>query len=246
MIEAGWQRVVFDFDGTLAHRPGMWSQTLLDVLDTHLPGHGVSLDDLRPFLLDGFPWHRPDVAHPELCDPSAWWEHVTRLFAPAFQFAGAPDDLLPDLLAAARHHYCDPTRFLLYDDTLGALDRLVDADIAVVILSNHVPELADIVDHLGLTSRVQEVISSAVIGFEKPHPEAFQAALAGAEPHRCWMVGDNPIADVQGARAVGMRAALVRHHDATGRSVADAVDEILGAPPRSNDERRGSADTSSG
>ena len=28
--------VVFDFDGTLAHRPGMWSQCLLDVLDSPL------------------------------------------------------------------------------------------------------------------------------------------------------------------------------------------------------------------
>lgn len=29
--------VVFDFDGTLAHRPGMWTQCLLDVLDSHTP-----------------------------------------------------------------------------------------------------------------------------------------------------------------------------------------------------------------
>jgi len=54
---------MFDFDGTLAHRPGMWTQCLLDVLDEQVPGHTASLEALRPALRDGFPWHRPDVPH---------------------------------------------------------------------------------------------------------------------------------------------------------------------------------------
>jgi len=34
-------KVLFDFDGTLAYRPGMWSGCLLDVLDELAPGHGL-------------------------------------------------------------------------------------------------------------------------------------------------------------------------------------------------------------
>jgi phosphoglycolate phosphatase-like HAD superfamily hydrolase len=67
--------LVWDFDGTLAHRPGMWRGCLVETLDAHEPGHGIDAERLRPFLRDGFPWHRPQVAHPELSDPDAWWRH---------------------------------------------------------------------------------------------------------------------------------------------------------------------------
>lgn len=29
--------VLWDFDGTLGYRPGMWSQALLDILREHIP-----------------------------------------------------------------------------------------------------------------------------------------------------------------------------------------------------------------
>lgn len=31
--------LLWDFDGTLAERPGMWSGALLEVLDAEQPGH---------------------------------------------------------------------------------------------------------------------------------------------------------------------------------------------------------------
>src|SRR6201995_4789669 len=36
--------VMWDFDGTLATRPGLWSTCLLEVLDEHAPGHAASRD----------------------------------------------------------------------------------------------------------------------------------------------------------------------------------------------------------
>ena len=53
--------------------------------------------------------------------------------------------------------------------------------------------------------------------------------LEGLDPASAWMIGDNPVADVGGATAAGMRATLVRHADAHGRTVTDAVDSILSA-----------------
>ena len=221
--------MIIDFDGTLAHRPGRWSQALLEVLDREVPDHPTTRDDLRSALREGFPWHRADVPHPDLAHPEAWWDHVGGLLAGAFASVGVDAERVPDLVAAARAHYCDPGGFVLYDDAVGALERLGDAGIEVVILSNHVPELPVIVDGVGLAGLVGAVFSSAALGFEKPHPEAFRAALEGVDPARCWMVGDNPVADLAGGRAAGMRAALVRHPDVDGRSVADVVDEILTA-----------------
>ena len=62
-----------------------------------------------------------------------------------------------------------------------------------------------------------QVFNSAVIGYEKPNPGAFQTVL-NALPDReaIWMIGDNIVADIQGAEAVGLPAILVRrsHPDA--------------------------------
>ncbi len=79
------------------------------------------------------------------------------------------------------------------------------------MLSNHVPELAELIEGLGLGELVGEVFTSAAIGYEKPHPEIFRHALrVCGSPGRVWMVGDNPVADVEGAEAVGVPAVLVR------------------------------------
>ena len=72
-------------------------------------------------------------------------------------------------------------------------------------------ELAGLVDALGLSALVEDVFSSALIGYDKPHPELFRHALRACDdPARRWMVGDNPEADVRGAQAVGIPAVLIR------------------------------------
>jgi putative hydrolase of the HAD superfamily len=76
--------VMWDFDGTLAWRPGLWSACVLEVLDEHEPGHSGSLERLRGDLRDGFPWHRASEAHPELCEPDAWWASLAPLLGRAF------------------------------------------------------------------------------------------------------------------------------------------------------------------
>jgi HAD superfamily hydrolase (TIGR01509 family) len=52
------------------------------------------------------------------------------------------------------------------------------------------------------------VLASSDLGAIKPDPRAFQALLRcfEAAPDDVWYVGDDPIADVQGARAAGLRA----------------------------------------
>ncbi len=203
--------VLLDFDGTLAHRPGMWSQCLLDVLEQMAPGHGVSLAQLRPLLHDGFPWHSHQRPHPELSDPDAWWGQVGALFADAFRSVGLEDSLVADAVLAVRTHYCDARRFHVFEDTIPALRELKNAGWRTVVVSNHVPELSAIVNGVGLSPWIDDVFSSALTGYEKPHPEAFQIGLAGVAPSQAWMIGDSPAADVHGAEAVGVRAILVRN-----------------------------------
>ncbi len=57
------QYLIWDFDGTLGYRSGMWSGTLLEVLRQEMPECPATVDDMRPYLQDGFPWHRPEQPH---------------------------------------------------------------------------------------------------------------------------------------------------------------------------------------
>jgi FMN phosphatase YigB (HAD superfamily) len=91
-----------------------------------------------------------------------------------------------------------------------------------VIVSNHVPELPQLVDALGLGGLVDRVFSSALTGYEKPHPQAYLHALRECgRPAARWMVGNNPLADVAGAEAVGIPAILVRSTRDGMRSAPD-------------------------
>lgn len=53
-------------------------------------------------------------------------------------------------------------------------------------------------------------ISAADVGYLKPHPAIFQAALnqLKIEANEAVFVGDNPVADVAGAQGVGLKAVL--------------------------------------
>jgi putative hydrolase of the HAD superfamily len=83
-----------------------------------------------------------------------------------------------------------------------------------VVLSNHVPELDEIIRCLGLHELVSAVVNSAVTGYEKPHPKAFEIATSRAQcPTNLWMVGDSHEADAREAERSGIRAILVRRDD---------------------------------
>jgi FMN phosphatase YigB (HAD superfamily) len=218
--------VIWDFDGTLAHRRGAkgWSALLAEVLDAEEPGHDSSPETFRPHLRDGFPWHAPERAHPELCDPEAWWGSVRPVLARAYSAAGYAPARSAELADAARRLYVDPgVGWELFADTLPALERLSRAGWTHAILTNHVPELRQIVAGLGLDDAVALVSCSAETGYEKPHERAFASVLDPLRPAAVWMVGDNVVADVLGAETAGLPAVLVRRPDPRATRYADSL-----------------------
>jgi putative hydrolase of the HAD superfamily len=226
---SGVRLLIWDFDGTLAHRRGEtgWSILLAEALDGEEPGHAHTAETFRPHLRDGFPWHRPEIAHPELCEPEAWWAAIRPLLARAYEAAGYEPARALELAEAAQRLYVDPTvGWTLFEDTLPTLERLSLAGWTHAILSNHVPELRRIVSALGLDEHVGFVSCSAETGYEKPHERAFASVLEPLRPAEAWMVGDNIVADVLGAEAVGLPAVLVRRPDPRAERYADSLDEV--------------------
>jgi putative hydrolase of the HAD superfamily len=222
--------ILWDFDGTLAIRPGLWKATLMEILDEHEPGHTVRLEQVRSGLRGGFPWHRPQEAHPQLNDPEEWWRSVNGLVARAYEGAGVPATRASELAVLVRERYVDPSQgWRLADGAVDALDRLAAAGWRHAILSNHVPELPRIVDGLGIRDRFVAVLTSASMGYEKPHPRTFALGrLALGDPKVVWMVGDNPEADIAGAEAVGIKGLLVQHPDRPPQARAVQLAEVTG------------------
>lgn len=223
--------LLWDFDGTLARREGVWSGALLQALDELEPGHGLGRDDIHPRIVSGFPWHHPEQPHPHLCRADRWWAHLGAHLERVFQDLGFSRERAAVLARATRAAYTDVTSFRLYDDTIPVVEKLRGEGWRHLILSNHVPELTDIVRGLGLLPLFDAVLSSALTGYEKPHPEAFRLGLEAARhPDEVWMIGDNPVADVWGAEAVGIPAILVRQEGDARRQCRDlwGVVEIIG------------------
>jgi putative hydrolase of the HAD superfamily len=108
----------------------------------------------------------------------------------------------------------------------AVLSLLSDRGWRHLIVSNHVPELASLVEGLGLARWFDAVVTSAQVGFEKPHPRLFDAARAVTSDGAIWMIGDNPVADFAGARSAGIKAILVRTH----HEVSPRADDLWGVP----------------
>lgn len=208
--------VLWDFDGTLATRTGRWSGCLVEALSCVAPelAGSVAVEALRPGLRSGFPWQRPTVAYGAR-DSDAWWAALAPVLEAAYRLAGVSSPVAAAAAARVRECYTDPSRWSVFADVGPSLAML--GTYRHVVLSNHVPELPGLVAALGIP--VDAVLTSAAVGWEKPHAEMFAAGVAAAgSPGEVWMVGDDVEADVRGAEAYGIPAILVRTGGAPGCS----------------------------
>lgn len=217
--------VIWDFDGTLAFRNGHWPDCLIEILDEELPGHGHTAERFRPHMQRGFRWHEWEAEHERVADPRRWWIPVEAIAAGAFANAGFEPEEAQRLAARLPATYLLRARWSLFDDSRAALALTRRAGFRNVILSNHVPELPELVRDLGLDELIERLFNSATTGFEKPNPAAYEVVLdALGRPTDAWMVGDQPRADVQGPEAAGIRAILVRTEAPSPRRAPTALE----------------------
>lgn len=209
----------------------MWSRSCLSALNELVPEHHVSQTDLDEATSRGFPWHAPDLSYEEIAESREWWAHIDRRIHELLRALGVPGDLYA-VSNWVRKDILDASRYSLYGDVVPALERVASSGWRQIVVSNHVPELDEILHGLGLTTFFAQVLSSARVGFEKPHPELFRRALQLAVPGRpVWMIGDSVVSDCLPARALGIRAILVRtpstEYEPCAEGLVDAVRMVL-------------------
>ena len=139
------------------------------------------------------------------------------VFARAWRDAGLalPEELLYAILDAEQKVWDDAARV----DAAGieVLDRLHARGVRTGLCSNapFPPEmmLRQVAGN-GIAGRVDAVVFSSEVGWRKPAPEIYLAALdaLGVTADRALFVGDRVREDYDGPRAVGMRAVICTAH----------------------------------
>jgi HAD superfamily hydrolase (TIGR01549 family) len=119
--------------------------------------------------------------------------------------------------------------FTLYEDALPALADLRARGLKIGLVSNGARDLEEFAAHHGL--EVDAMVGSRAHGRIKPDPSIFVAALAALEARadEAAMVGDSFEDDIEGARALGMRAILL-DRDGLRPDEPERIDTLLALP----------------
>jgi putative hydrolase of the HAD superfamily len=214
--------VLFDVDFTLA-KPG----PLLGPEGYREAGarHGMELvperyPDARAAAVEDLE-HHPELEH----DEEIW----IRFTEDIVRGMGGDGPRVRKVAEAITQGWLHSANFELYEDVLPVLAALRGAGLRIGLVSNTSRDLTAFVRHFELD--VDAWISSGVHGKVKPSPTIFLAALEllEVEAPAAVMVGDSPLDDVEGARALGMRAYLI---DRDGRfpERTDALPTLLALP----------------
>jgi HAD superfamily hydrolase (TIGR01509 family) len=97
------------------------------------------------------------------------------------------------------------------EDLPAALTELRATGVRLCVVSNAEGNLEEFFGQLGIAGLFDLIIDSHVVGVEKPDPVIFGHALRhfGVSPDQVLHLGDVVATDVLGARAAGIRAALL-------------------------------------
>jgi putative hydrolase of the HAD superfamily len=119
--------------------------------------------------------------------------------------------------------------FSLYEDALPVLAELRRHDLRIGLISNGQRDLEEFAMHHSL--EVDAIVGSKAHGRVKPHASIFFAALHAldATPEEVAMVGDSYEDDIEGARAIGIRAILL-DRDGLRPEAPNRIDTLLALP----------------
>ncbi|HMI28814.1 MAG TPA: HAD-IA family hydrolase [Gaiellaceae bacterium] len=214
--------VLFDVDFTLC-RPG--PELSADRYALIAARHGVSVDATR------YDDAREAAAlnlkrHPELLHDDTIWHRFTEEI---FVGMGGPPQIASECAREIEQGWEVSENFELFEDALPVLDELRAAQLRIGLVSNGIRDLAQFVTHHRLD--VDAIVDSRTHGRVKPHPTIFQAALErlGVDAAEAAMVGDSLEEDIEGARALGMRAILI-DRDERHAEVEERLTDLYGLP----------------
>lgn len=161
----------------------------------------------------------PNPLHPEGQPPPdddrSWWQEIVKhTFTHALGYE-PKKAVLVEVFAQLYDHFAQPKAWTLYPDVLPVLQAL-HGQMSMLVLSNFDSRLFPLLDYFELSPFFEDCILSSKVGASKPHQRMFRAALERVKQpaNFCYHVGDESVADGQGAARLGIPVWLVRRPDA--------------------------------
>ncbi|MGA8764046.1 MAG: HAD family hydrolase [Candidatus Sulfotelmatobacter sp.] len=132
-----------------------------------------------------------------------WWKFHTCLL----EGFGPVDSNVRDTLVKSTHDSSNWDQIL--PGTREALDR-IRANHRIAVISNADGKVDQVLARCGIADCFESITDSGIVGFEKPRPEIFAAALRAmnGRAEESLYVGDVYSVDFLGARNAGMEAIL--------------------------------------
>lgn len=126
----------------------------------------------------------------------------------------------------------------------ACLRALREAGFVIAVCSNWGWDLHADLSPTGLTAEADFMVTSAQVGYRKPHPRIYQftMGLAGLSAADTVFVGDSLRADVIGPQRVGIRSILLAaaapeaFHGERAGSLAEVPGMLLNGPPGGNEQ----------
>jgi putative hydrolase of the HAD superfamily len=151
-----------------------------------------------------------------------WWhELVTRVVGHAGHVPR-----FNDYFDTVYDYYAGAQAWCLFPEVHKVLSELKARRIRLAVVSNFDSRLLPVLAGLDIASYFDDVVFSSLAGVAKPDPSIFELALSrlDVKPSAALHLGDNPVADRQGARDAGMQSVLVER--AMPRKLADSVSSL--------------------
>ena len=202
------QKILFwDFDGTLSRPNRSFSSALYRAAAD--VGYSLDEDAAKNILQNAYTWRSPFQDHTAEVG-EAWWNGLFDRLDGFCREAGVPTDAFAAVHTRLREILTDVENYALYEDTVSTLKQCTEKGYVHYLLTNNYPEITDVVKKLGIAPYFTECIVSSHVGYDKPRQELYRHALEKAGyPSICYMIGDNPVADIDGAAAAGIRTIYV-------------------------------------
>ena len=199
------KHVLFDLGGTLMHAIADWNP-IQERADKALRGklleYDIELDTdtFRNRLNEYYNQRNKD-------NQETTYHFVLRELLKELGYAIVAESVIRSALDAM--YSVTQTNWQLETDTLTTLENLKSKNYRMGIFSNagDDKDVQDLIDGFGIRPHLDFVLTSAGSFYRKPHPRAFEIALArwNIDPNEAVMIGDNLEADIYGGKNVGMR-----------------------------------------
>lgn len=185
-----YEFVLFDMDNTILDR----TDSLRDFARWQAGGM------LRPYVEDADTYAHRFI---ELDQNGAIWkDRVYETLMEEFSITGWTVEELVASYVLCFSGFCKQL-----PEMANAIAAIVDAGFRTAVVTNgKYPFQERNFGALGLSHLFEAVFVSEAVGYRKPHPGIFNLVCEqlGTHPSQAIFVGDNPIADIQGANGVGM------------------------------------------